>query len=235
MKTKLAGLIIGMGMSLTAPAEIFHFGNITDPGNPVLQSLGNQLTMEVTNAGDDRVLFTFSNNASGGDLDSSIARIYFDDAPSNLFQDVRIGFQSEGVDFTPTASPSNLPGPTTGAYGFAATDSFDAAIPRTFLGINNAAVEGGEEFLTLSAVLNPGKTFSDVVRSLSAGALSSTGFLRVGLHVIAIDRFREGANASFLELAATPPPPIPEPGSLAMTLAGLGLMGIIARRRRSGL
>ena len=66
-------------------------------------------------------------------------------------------------------------------------------------------------------------TDSGSITSLSIAAqLPNTAQARV-----TVDNFTLGANAALL-----PPAPIPEPETYAMMLAGLGLMGFVARRRK---
>lgn len=228
MKAKLAGLALLSAMSLTASAATFHFIPITTPGNTILQQLGNQLTMDVTNGGADNVIFTFTNN---GPLESSISRVYFDDAPSNLFASFSVGSQTPGVNFAMNASPISLTRGDLDPYRFWATDSAAAVRPRFENGVNNSADDPGER-LSLVGFLNSGVTFADVVNSLSAGPPTWGNILRVGLRVIGIDQFNDSGSASFLD-AGNAPPPIPESSTYGMLLAGLGLIAAIARRRQS--
>lgn len=232
MKAKLAGLVLLAGMSLAAQAASFRFTPITEPDNPALQSLGNQLIMEVTEGGADNVLFTFTNN---GPLESSITRVYFDDAPSNLLASIDIGAESPGVNFSLNANPSNLADAEVDPHRFFATDSANSVVPRFNNGINHSAEVPGE-FLTISAILNAGATFTDVVTSLAGGPASQGNLLRVGLRVIGIDQFNDSGSASFLDVGvgSGPTAPIPESSTYAMLLAGLGLIAAIARRRQSG-
>ena len=64
---------------------------------------------------------------------------------------------------------------------------------------------------------------------LSAGAFSA---LRAGLFAGATNA--TGGNETFFvaQTAGLPPTAIPEPESYAMMLAGLGMLGFIARRRK---
>ncbi|MBS1190915.1 MAG: hypothetical protein H6R10_2707 [Rhodocyclaceae bacterium] len=231
MNPKLAGLCLTMGMSLAVQADTFHFTPITDQGNPLLQSLGNQLTVDVTQGGADNVLMTFSNP---GNINSTIAQVYLDDSPVDLFSSVAVASQSTGVSFSAGANPGNLPGGNAPAFAFDATSSFGANPPAPTSGVNDSGRYPGE-FLTLSATLNSGHTFADAINSLSAGNASNGNFLRIGAHVISIADLND-ASASFLDTGtgggAAPPPPIPEPETWGMLMAGLGFLTALARRRR---
>lgn len=232
MKAKLAGLALFTGMSLAAHAASFNFTPVTDPGNPILQALGNQLVMEVTQGGADNVLFTFTNN---GNLESSISRVYLDDAPANLFSSFSVAAQSPGVNFAMNAEPPTLTDAGADPFRFFATDSAESVVPRFNNGVNDRAEAPGE-FLTLSGLLNAGKTFADVVASLGSGPTSQGNLLRVGLRVIGINQFNDSGSASFLDTGpgSGPTAPIPESSTYGMLLAGLGLITAIARRRQSG-
>lgn len=247
MKAKVAGLVLGMGMALGAQAAIYHFTPIIDPtpSNPtdlgLLIDLGDQLAMEVSQGNNNNALFTFTNP---GSIWSNIARIYFDDNPSGLFSNVTIKTESSGVDFSPgthVPNPPNLPGGNIPTFSFQATDSFNANNPHAIMGINNESAATPGEFITLSGSLNAGKAFGDVLASLDAGNETMAQYLRVGLQVINIDDYRhDGDNdlkMSYLDKGTSggesPPPPIPEPETYAMLLAGLGIMSAIARRRRT--
>jgi hypothetical protein len=229
MKAKLAGLALLSGMSLAASAATFLFTPITAPNNTVLQRLGNQLTMEVTDGGADNVVFSFTNN---GGIESSLSRVYFDDSPSNLFASFSVANQSPGVNFAMNANPPNLTRGELWPWGFFATDSAAAVRPRFTNGISNSSDTPGET-LSLVGFLNTGVTFADVLTSLTAGSPSAGQFLRVGLRVIGIDQFNDSGSASFLDVGTGTPVPIPESSTFGMLLAGLGLITAIARRRQS--
>lgn len=234
MKAKLAGLVLLSGMSLAAQAATYHFTPITQPANASAQStvasLGNQLGVSVTDAGNNTALFTFTNN---GGITSSLSEIYFDDSPSSLFSNISVqggngsSFQKGGA--------SALPGGNIGPYNFNTTQYFSAG--------NGVDSGSGGESVTLAGTLNSGKTFVDVVNSLNGGNETNTGFLRIGLRLSAIaGGIRDdycGCGISFLDKGtgttdggASPPPPIPEPETYGMLLAGLGLVSAMARRRK---
>lgn len=230
MKAKLAGLALLLSLSLAASAATYNFTPVTAPEDAVLQSLGSQLSMEVTDGGADNVVFTFRNN---GAIESSISRVYIDDAPSNLFASFDIASQTPGVNFAMGADPANLTGSETEPYQFFATDSAGSLQPRFNNGINHSAEIPGEA-LAMVGFLNTGASFADVVASLSGGPPTAGNILRVGLRVIGIDQFNDSGSASFLSVGASPAP-IPESSTLGMLLAGLGLITAIARRRQVGV
>lgn len=227
MKSRLAGFLVAAGMSLAANAETFHFTPITDSGNPLLQALGNQLTLNVTDGGAGNVLFTFTND---GSINSTIARVFLD-APANLFSNVAVASQSAGVTFAPNTGPGNLPAGNT--VNFTATNQFGASAPPPIDGVNDSTGFPGES-LTLSGTLNPGTTFADVISSLDTTGAAA---LRAGAHVISIAQAND-ESASFVNVPGTPggggspPPPVPEPETYGMLLAGLGFLTVALRRRR---
>ncbi|HKW84350.1 MAG TPA: PEP-CTERM sorting domain-containing protein, partial [Burkholderiaceae bacterium] len=71
------------------------------------------------------------------------------------------------------------------------------------------------------------KSFSSAVFTLGAGSYRIGGFLDQSL---TFDGQRLDATAGALRLSVAP---IPEPSTYALLLAGLGAVGMIARRRRS--
>ena len=95
---------------------------------------------------------------------------------------------------------------------------------------------------TISEVGNPGVSFSGLINPV--GATYKTGFLDKADNV---QNFSSGhsysltisgdtktpGNKSFTLTSNSSITPVPEPESYAMLLAGLGLIGTIARRRRS--
>lgn len=239
MKAKLAGLLLLTAMPLAALSETYHFTPIVQgngPGGPnLLLDLGDQLTMNVAPGTSNNALFTFTNDGNGGDIHSVITRVYVDDSPSNLFSAIAVANDS-GADVAFSRGPeSALPGANGSAFSFRSTAQFNADSPHPFLGVNNTTASAGD-FLTLSAILNAGRTFADVINSLNAGNESDNRFLRIGLRVTSIDAF-DDLPASYLDDSAggaAPPPPIPEAETYGMLLAGLGLLGALLRRRGKG-
>jgi hypothetical protein len=146
--------------------------------------------------------FRFTNS---GPAASSITDIYFDWASSAF--SVSNGVLTDsgaGVAFEWGASPGNLPGGSSiGFYADRATDSNSPAQPN---GINPG------EWLNIRFTTN-----NDLISGLSGGGL------RVGIHT---QGYAGGGSESLVTT------PIPEPETYAMLLAGLGLLGFEARRRK---
>jgi hypothetical protein len=78
------------------------------------------------------------------------------------------------------------------------------------------------ERLGISFAYASGKSFDNVDGELSLGDL------RIGIHVQGFDG---GGSESFVNLPPSETPPIPEPATVAMLLAGLGIVGWRVRRR----
>lgn len=194
-------------------------------GNAVADGVAN-LKVEMIDIGAQSVRFMFTNDSDF----SSLTDVYFDDGA--LLGISRIdgsGFAANsGVKFGPGASPGNLPGGGSIAPGFETTAGFsaDSEPPVSKYGVQNSDATG--EWLAIDFSLKSGKTYADVLTSLTLPA--SGDWLRIGLHV---QSFEGGYSESFINetLTATSVSPIPEPEAYALMLAGLGLLGLAARRR----
>lgn len=212
-----AGLLSG-GLCLlgAAPAHatVIDFGCITNNEAADCATGEAQLTVTVSDPGDDRVLFTFQN--AGPDA-SSITSVHFDDGTllglSGLIDaddDALGSFGDPGVDFTGgSAEPPELPGADN--VGFVTTAGFlaDSDVPPPIEGVNPG------ESLGVVFELDTGGTVADVLAELADGTL------RIGIFVQA---FEAGGSESFVN--------VPEPG--AALLLGVGCLGVAAARRRRG-
>lgn len=204
--TKIAAALMLVGASLTAQANDYSFGCVTQniAGDCAIGQ--SQLGLSVTSSG-SFVDFYFSNS---GPAAASITDIYFDWSSSafalsssgSVFTD-----SGAGVSFSWGAAPPDLPGGQGISFvADLAADSDPSAQPN---GVNPG------EWLNIRFA---GESFANVVAGLNSGDL------RVGIHV---QGFATGGSESFVTT------PIPEPETYAMLLAGLGLMGFVARRRKA--
>ncbi len=214
-KIKLAGLMaaafVVLPQDASAVSVTYGFVPVTD-NNAVNTATAGQYLVDVSDEGISatQVKFTFRNT---GPARSSIADIYFDDeAP------VLLGFSSlingSGVNFSPGASPSNLPGGNT--ISFDANFGTDSNAPTQPNGINP-----GETLTIIFNLLN-GNDYADVTAALNAGSAANHGTgLRIGIHV---QGFRGGGSESFVT-KGNPPTGVPDGGSTAILL-GLGALGL---------
>ena len=135
-------------------------------------------------------------------VDSSIARIYFDD--SLLVANGTI-IAGTGTLFGIPAVPAKLPAANLLGPSFETDFGFDADAPGPHNGINP-----GQQ-VTINFGLTGGTTFADIANALNNGSL------RIGVHVISLP---DGSSESAVN--------IPEPS----TLLFLGLGGLMLRRKR---
>jgi hypothetical protein len=203
--------IVALAFSNIANAVTINFGCITN-NNAGDCAIGEaQLSVELTDNGNNQVLFTFFNT---GTENSSIQAVYFDDGTllgiaSLIDADDGVGGDS-GVDFSVGAAPPVLPGGNTITPVFETTAGFlaDADNPAPFRGVNPG------ESLGVIFDLLAGKTYADTVAALGTD-------LRIGMHVIAFD---SGGSESFVSTVV----PVPA----AVWLFGSGLLGLVAVSRR---
>jgi hypothetical protein len=218
----LVGAVCCIGLLSAAPAyaapAVLNFYGITsnDPtGNAVADGVAN-LRAEVSDIGGDSVRFKFTNNSNY----SSLTDVYFADGALLGISGIS---SSSGVSYTGgSAAPPDLPGGNSVSPAFQTTVGFlaDADSPPPKNGVQTG------EWLVIDFLLKSGKTFADVLAALALpGSIptDATPWLRVGLHV---QSFTGGFSESFINS------PIPEPETYAMLLAGLGLVGFAARRRK---
>jgi hypothetical protein len=189
-------------------AALLGFDNITNnnSGNAAIGEA--QLTVDVTDAGSNQVLFTFDN--SGPD-DSSITDVYFDDGSLLGIASV---FNGTGVDFSQGANPGDLPGGNDISPPFVTTAGFsaDSEPPAQPNGVNPG------ETLGILFNLQTGQTFADVLAELGDGTL------RIGIHV---QGFADGGSESFVNT--------PVPIASSFWLIGAGFVGVWGAMRKKFL
>lgn len=202
----LAGAL-AFGLAGAVQAQNFSFSCITNNNAGDCAIAEAQLGLEVDTAESGFVKFIFTNTSQ---LASSITDIYFDWLnPADALAQGTIG-NSAGVSFSWGASPNDLPGGNTLSPKMTAELGADSDAPAMHNGVN--AEDEWVSFRFATGSSNP-------LQDLFAGSL------RIGVHVQGFDS--EGSE-SLVAIAA----PVPEPETYALMLAGLGIVGAMARRKR---
>lgn len=214
-----AGLVAVLAMAyqpFAAASTTYGFYGITlnDTSGAAVADGEASLSVEVIDLGDDQVQFKFTNNST-----SSLTDIYFDDG--TLLGIASITGSGTGVSFSQVAAPGNLPGANEAEPPFVTTADFSAdSDPSVSL---NGVTQG--EWVGITFDLLSGKTYADTLAALSTQNADGSYDLRIGLHV---QSYPGGYSESFINN----PVPVPEAETYAMMLAGLGLVGWVARRRK---
>lgn len=214
LKTTIALAASAVLALLATPKEAasitYTFSGITnnDPTGGSIAIGEAQLSVDVTDAGNGQILFTFFNSGSGA---SSIADIYFDDGP---FLGIDGIINGAGVNFVIGANPSNLPGANNISPSFAASFSAQSGPPAQSNGVNPGETVG------ILFDLQPGSTFADAIAALN------NGDLRIGLHV---QGFAGGESEGFVN---GPPIALSLPGTLILFGTGSLIAVVAALRRR---
>lgn len=178
--TRLTGFVVVSVLAGPLRGEDCGFVNITG-NNATDAAVGEaQLLVQITDIGSDQVLFTFLNT---GPEASSITDVYFDDGA--LLGIAFIDDSDPSVSFSQLAAPGNLPGGELLDPPFEVTGGFSADSDPAV--VQNGVNPG--ESLGIGFDLLTGKTFDDVLISLSDGSL------RIGIHVQGFD---DGGSESFV-------------------------------------
>lgn len=217
MRSLISAVLVLLAVTTAEPARAgatYGFFSVTQ-NSAADSAIGHsQLSVTVSKAKGSRVKFQFENNGTEA---SSITDVYFDDQ-AGLFSGIDRIRNTSGVRFSEGAAPGNLPGGNNLNPAFQTTLglSADSDPPVSINGVNPG------EKLVMFLDLVSGKSYSDALASFSDLSL------RVGIHVQAFD---SGGSEAFVNtVGGTPPPVVPEPTGLA--LAGLGIAGLLVRRRR---
>lgn len=198
--TLVVVIVLGLPGGVSRAAVVYPFEIFTNNGS-YYNSPDLDLYVEVSE-GQGQVDFTFYNESL---INSSIARIYFDDGSLSGTADITEG---AGTSFSQSATPGNLPAgrlldpPFETAGGF----SFASDAPRPHSGVNP-----GERFTIAFDLINGG-SFQSVIDELD------TGGLRIGVHIIALP---DGSSESAIA--------VPEPATIF--LLGLGTLALLRKRR----
>lgn len=213
-----AGLLALLAMAyqpFAAASTTYGFYGITSndlSGAAVLDGEAN-LSVEVIDLGDNQVQFKFFNDST-----SSLTDIYFDDGTLLGIDSITVSGYGD-VSFSEGASPGNLPGGMDATVSFGADFSSDSNPPVSLNGVTQG------EWVAITFDLLEGKTYADTLAALSTQNADGSYDLRIGLHV---QSYPGGYSESFINN----PVPVPEAETYAMMLAGLGLVGWAARRRK---
>lgn len=223
----------GLLAAASTHAATLSFGCINNVNVENCTAGAAQLSVDVTDLGNigpyNQVRFNFNNV---GPAASSITDVYFDDGTllgiaDLIDKDDGTPVGHAGVDFSPGASPPNLPGGNTISPEFNVTAGFlaDSDSPVAVNGVNPG------EWLGVIFNLHPGKTYTDVYDALRVGnglnpGDDPTGTLRIGMRV---QSFSDGGGESFVSNAFAVPIPA------AIWLLGTALIGagMIARSDRA--
>lgn len=178
--------------------------------------------LEKSAQGNAQVAFKFTNASS-----SSLSDVYFDDG-------TLLGIASitdfGTVAFTQLANPANLPGSQNLTPGFQTTAGFSLDSNAQGGGVPANGVSFGES-LTVTFELQSGQEYQSVIQALALpNTTDGTGNLRIGLHVQSFPS--SGGSESFVNSPDGFATPVPEAQTVAMMLAGLGLVGFMTARHR---
>jgi len=137
------------------------------------------------------------------------------------------------------SSGSGFFGNTPIAGSFTDTLTFTVTTLSTFNGSITSAVNGTQDVDFTSIVVTPGAlAFTSILGDpVEVWATPAVGFgLAPGVYPLTLTGTNSASMGSYggnLALTpAVPPTPVPEPESYALLLAGLGMVGLLTRRRR---
>lgn len=233
LRSSLAIGVIALGASAPAQAIVYDF-MMYRGASADLAWTGSHLFVDVTedttSAAND-VLFKFTNELPtltplDGYGQPTVSYFWFDTgAYSSLFSSMSVTATSGVVNLVPRTptSHSYLPANFAPDYKFGLSTQYPQSSAIYGVGPGESAV--------MTGMLGAGESFADVVNALSEGANASTATsgLRIGL----LAYWLKGTgrdDAGYIQNSIVA---VPEAETWAMMLAGLGLIGFMARRRKS--
>jgi len=231
LRTALALGVLALGASAPAQAIVYDF-MMYRGASPDLAWTGSHLFVDVTEdsttAAND-VLFKFTNELPmltplPGYGQPTVSYFWFDSgAYSSLFSSMSVTATSGVVNLVPrdpTAHPY-LPANFTPDYKFGLSTQYPLSSAIYGVGPGESAV--------MTGMLGAGETFADVTNALSEGANTATA--TTGLRIGLLAYWLKGTgrdDAGYIQNSIVA---VPEAETWAMMLAGLGLVGFMARRR----
>lgn len=196
-----------------------------------------EVTENSSTAAND-VLFKFTNEIPilNPAMPPSVAYLYFDTGTgpySGLFTGMSVTETSGGVNFVPRTPPTSSPffdavAPFTPDYKFGLSSTFPLDNPIN--GINPG------EYAVLSTTLNSGMTFADLISAMNVGTNANAATAAAGLRVGVFTYYNAGTqrdDAAHVTNSLVSVASVPLPAAWPMMMAGLGLMGFVARRRKA--
>ena len=203
MKKKIimavVSLLVSMHATTLKASIIYPLTVFTDNGDYFDDSVLN-LSVEVIPMG-STIDFKFHNESL---IESSIARIYFDDNSMLSLESISEGL---GTSFSVLKAPPNLPAGRELETPFETDFGVQADAPSPQNGINPT------ESLTIHCDLTNNATFADITNALNEGSL------RIGVHIIALP---DGSSEAAV---------IPEPA--AILFLGFGAVMLRKKRLQS--
>jgi MYXO-CTERM domain-containing protein len=223
-------------MSATAQAAIYDFDYQVsgDSSIALVNAAGGQVFVEVTEnlatAAND-VSFRFTNTIPYAE--STIVNIFFDSGNySGLFSGMSISEQSAGVLLTLPGDRSNMNIGNSFDTNF--TEDYTVGRGNGFPANKSTNGINPGEHLVLTGTLGAGMSFTDVVNAMNVGIDDNQTVARTGLRISQIVHRIWGvaADRDHGAFVTANVMPVPEADTWALLLAGLGMIGFIARRRR---
>jgi hypothetical protein len=222
-------------MSASAQAVVYDFDYQVwgDSSIALVNAAGGQVFVEVTEnlatiAND--VSFRFTNTIPFAE--STIVNIFFDTGNySGLFSGMSISEQSAGVLLT---LPGDRPNMNIGnSFDTNFTEDYTVGRGNGFPANKSTNGINLGEHIVLTGMLGEGMSFTDVVYAMNVGIDDNQTVARTGLRISQIVHriwgVKEDSDHGAFVTANVMP--VPEADTWALMLAGLGVLGVMARRR----